>query len=68
MCIAVCGLTHVTAMALPPKFKGHRLVFSDKRGITESPEPVHTIEMYLDYVCPFSASMYARPIRYHCGL
>jgi len=47
-------------MALPPKFKGHRLIFfSDDPGApapTESTEPLHTVELYLDFVCPFSAS------------
>jgi len=47
-------------MALAPKFKGQRLLFfqDDPHGAapTESAEPLHTIELYLDYVCPFSAS------------
>jgi hypothetical protein len=44
-------------MALPPKFNGHRLTFTDTT--TSSPSKnnaVHTLEFYLDYVCPFSAS------------
>ena len=41
-------------MALPPKFKGHRLTFPDTS--TTSNEPLHTLEFYLDYVCPFSSS------------
>lgn len=51
-------------MALPPKFKGHRLLFfSDDRSVpasieTSASEPLHTIEIYLDYVCPFSAKMF----------
>lgn len=47
---------HTTTMALPPKFKGHRLVFSDQVGSHPDSEPLHTVELYLDYVCPFSAS------------
>jgi len=47
-------------MALPPKFKGHRLIFfqddPSAPAPTESPEPLHTLEFYLDFVCPFSAS------------
>ncbi|KAK0624621.1 hypothetical protein B0T17DRAFT_530622 [Bombardia bombarda] len=40
-------------MALPPKFKGQRLVFNEAGS-----EPLHTVEVYLDYVCPFSAKMF----------
>ncbi|KAI8332573.1 thioredoxin-like protein [Chlamydoabsidia padenii] len=36
-------------MALSPQFIGHRL------GASTAP---HTLEVYLDYVCPFSAKMY----------
>ncbi|KAL2125037.1 hypothetical protein VTJ04DRAFT_1402 [Mycothermus thermophilus] len=43
-------------MALPPKFKGHRLTFSD--AAAPSAEPLHTIEVYIDYVCPFSAKIF----------
>ena len=44
-------------MALPPKFKGHRLTFTDASTASPSSnEPLHTLEFYLDYVCPFSAS------------
>lgn len=39
-------------MALAPKFAGQ--VYS--AGI--SPKAVHTIELYLDYVCPYSAKMF----------
>lgn len=51
-----------TTMALPPKFKGHRLLFFSDDPAAPAPtetaasEPLHTIELYLDYVCPFSAS------------
>ena len=39
-------------MAIPPKFSGQ--VFSS--GV--SPKALHTLEFYLDYVCPFSAKMF----------
>lgn len=51
-------------MALPPKFKGHRLLFFSDDPSAPAPtetsalEPLHTIEMYLDYVCPFSAKIF----------
>ncbi|OIW24076.1 hypothetical protein CONLIGDRAFT_649383 [Coniochaeta ligniaria NRRL 30616] len=49
-------------MALPPKFKAFRLAFtgSSAPGSTPDaePDPLHTIEVYLDYVCPFSAKMF----------
>ncbi|KAI8098150.1 thioredoxin-like protein, partial [Gilbertella persicaria] len=38
-------------MALAPQFAGHRLGSADA---------THTIEIYLDYVCPFSAKMYKK--------
>ncbi|KAK3945459.1 hypothetical protein QBC46DRAFT_372294 [Diplogelasinospora grovesii] len=38
-------------MALPPQF--HNLRFSGDRL-----PPMHTVELYLDYVCPFSAKMF----------
>ncbi|KAF9972916.1 hypothetical protein BGZ73_003888 [Actinomortierella ambigua] len=37
-------------MALPPQYSGHRI-----SGTAASP---HTIELYLDYVCPFSAKIW----------
>ena len=40
-------------MALPPKFAGQAINSS-----TIPPKPAHTIEIYLDYVCPFSAKMW----------
>lgn len=47
-------------MALPPKFKAFRLAFTGSGAsgpaVDSDPEPLHTIEMYLDYTCPFSAS------------
>jgi hypothetical protein len=39
-------------MALAPKFV-------DQRFTAHSiPETLHTVELYLDYVCPFSAKMF----------
>ncbi|OCT49190.1 hypothetical protein CLCR_05165 [Cladophialophora carrionii] len=40
-------------MALPPKFSG-QLLASKSGG-----EAKHTIELYLDYVCPFSSKLFA---------
>ncbi|KAH7123882.1 hypothetical protein B0J11DRAFT_530133 [Dendryphion nanum] len=40
-------------MALPPKFAGQKLVSS-----ATTPQTVHTLELYLDYVCPFSAKLF----------
>ncbi|EON62025.1 hypothetical protein W97_01244 [Coniosporium apollinis CBS 100218] len=40
-------------MALAPKFAGQKLA----AGV--SPKTVHTLELYLDYVCPFSKKMFA---------
>jgi len=39
-------------MALAPKFAGQAY----SAGV--SPKAIHTIELYLDYVCPFSAKMF----------
>lgn len=39
-------------MALPPKFAGQAY----SAGV--HPKAIHTIELYLDYVCPFSAKMF----------
>ena len=39
-------------MALPPKFSGQLL------ASTSGSEAKHTIELYLDYVCPFSAKIF----------
>ncbi|KAK3897533.1 hypothetical protein C8A05DRAFT_47891 [Staphylotrichum tortipilum] len=44
-------------MALPPKFKGHRLTFPSATT-SLSTDPPHTLEFYLDYVCPFSAKIF----------
>jgi hypothetical protein len=42
-------------MALPPKFSGHRLAFSSPSTTSDAISP-HTLEFYVDYVCPYSAS------------
>jgi len=39
-------------MALPPKFSGQLLALGSKA------EAKHTLELYLDYVCPFSAKIF----------
>ncbi|KIH88234.1 hypothetical protein SPBR_09006 [Sporothrix brasiliensis 5110] len=44
-------------MALAPKFAAHRLVFTDLSAAA-SVAPVHTVEIFLDYVCPFSAKLF----------
>ncbi|CAK7563283.1 MAG: hypothetical protein SEPTF4163_001147 [Sporothrix epigloea] len=45
-------------MALAPKFAAHRLVFGDVSAAAASAAPLHTVEMFLDYVCPFSAKLF----------
>ncbi|KAI0474048.1 hypothetical protein GGR56DRAFT_650096 [Xylariaceae sp. FL0804] len=48
-------------MALPPKFAGQKLVFSTPAvggGGGAAPPAQHTLELYLDYVCPFSAKQF----------
>ncbi|KAL1898593.1 hypothetical protein Sste5346_003497 [Sporothrix stenoceras] len=45
-------------MALAPKFAAHRLVFGDLSAAAASVAPVHTVEIFLDYVCPFSAKLF----------
>ncbi|KAK4193270.1 hypothetical protein QBC35DRAFT_100767 [Podospora australis] len=46
-------------MALPPKLSGARLIFPDSSGATSfTSSPPHTIELFLDYVCPFSAKIF----------
>jgi hypothetical protein len=39
-------------MALAPKYAGQKLV------VSSTPETLHTVEMFLDYVCPFSIKMF----------
>ncbi|KAF2442153.1 hypothetical protein P171DRAFT_433711 [Karstenula rhodostoma CBS 690.94] len=49
-------------MALAPRFAGQKLASSSIQ-----PKAVHTLELYLDYVCPFSAKLfktvYSSPLR-----
>lgn len=46
-------------MALPPQFKAHRLVLTElNKAVANPAEPLHTLEVFLDYVCPFSAKLY----------
>jgi protein-disulfide isomerase len=40
-------------MALAPKFVGQKLA-----SASIQPKAVHTLEIYLDYVCPFSAKLF----------
>jgi len=44
-------------MSLPPKFTGHRVLFSPPSTTSESLSP-HTIEFYVDYVCPYSIKLF----------
>jgi protein-disulfide isomerase len=41
-------------MSLNPKFVGQKLA----KGVT--PQATHTLELYLDYVCPFSKKMFSQ--------
>jgi hypothetical protein len=43
-------------MALPPKFTGHKLQLDAQSS--SSPSSTHTLELYVDYVCPFSAKIF----------
>lgn len=46
-------------MALPPKFAGHRLSFGPPVAtVAGVPPATHTIEVFLDYACPFSAKFF----------
>lgn len=46
-------------MALPPKFAGQKLVFAPPPIEPSSvPHATHTLELYLDYCCPFSAKLF----------
>ncbi|KAH6657382.1 hypothetical protein BKA67DRAFT_555133 [Truncatella angustata] len=47
-------------MAVPPKFAGQKLQFAkpqtpESTGVAAT---AHTLEIYLDYVCPFSAKLF----------
>ncbi|KAI0187841.1 thioredoxin-like protein [Xylaria flabelliformis] len=45
-------------MALAPKFAGQKLVFSTPAVTGAVPPTLHTLELFLDYVCPFSARQF----------
>ncbi|KAI2641084.1 thioredoxin-like protein [Xylaria nigripes] len=45
-------------MALAPRFAGQKLAFSMPTFIGTLPPSSHTIELFLDYVCPFSAKQF----------
>lgn len=46
-------------MAVPPKFAGHKLQLAEPVSATAGvPAATHTMELYLDYVCPFSAKLF----------
>ncbi|KAI0178949.1 thioredoxin-like protein [Hypoxylon sp. FL1284] len=47
-------------MALNPKFAAQRLLFGQPAasGAQGVPPAVHTLELFLDYVCPFSAKQF----------
>ena len=46
-------------MALPPKFAAHRLLFGPAPPSTSTIPPAqHTLELYVDYCCPFSAKAF----------
>ncbi|KAI1392909.1 uncharacterized protein F4822DRAFT_392568 [Hypoxylon trugodes] len=47
-------------MALNPKFAGQRLLFNPPSASSNGVAPaVHTLELFLDYVCRFSAKQFA---------
>ncbi|KAI8954950.1 thioredoxin-like protein [Xylaria longipes] len=45
-------------MALAPKYAGQKLVFSTPAVTGAVPPTLHTLELFLDYVCPFSARQF----------
>ncbi|OLN84361.1 hypothetical protein CCHL11_05986 [Colletotrichum chlorophyti] len=51
-------------MAVPPKFAAHKLTFAPPKALADGntpggvPSQPHTLEFYLDYVCPFSAKQF----------
>ncbi|KAI1815571.1 thioredoxin-like protein [Poronia punctata] len=42
-------------MALAPKFAGQKLAFASPGDVAPT---LHTVEVFLDYVCPFSAKLF----------
>lgn len=48
-------------MALPPNFTGHLLSLHKPTPSTPTQPPLspHTLELYLDYVCPYSAKFFS---------
>ncbi|KAI1204797.1 thioredoxin-like protein [Annulohypoxylon truncatum] len=47
-------------MALNPKFAAQRLLFAQPSStVAGAPPALHTLELFLDYVCPFSAKQFA---------
>ncbi|KAH6900646.1 thioredoxin-like protein [Thelonectria olida] len=46
-------------MALPPKFAGHKYEFAPPPSTPSAvAHTTHTLEIYLDYCCPFSAKIF----------
>ncbi|KAI1425086.1 thioredoxin-like protein [Xylaria sp. FL1777] len=45
-------------MALTPKFAGHKLAFSPPVTTGAVAPTLHTLELFLDYVCPYSAKQF----------
>ncbi|KAI1334105.1 thioredoxin-like protein [Xylariaceae sp. FL0016] len=45
-------------MALPPRFAGQKLVFGTPVANGPTASTMHTLELFLDYVCPFSAKQF----------
>ncbi|CEJ85226.1 hypothetical protein VHEMI03707 [[Torrubiella] hemipterigena] len=48
-------------MALPPKFAAQKRLFADPSPALAAsgvPNATHTLELYLDYCCPFSAKLF----------
>ncbi|OHW93224.1 protein disulfide oxidoreductase domain protein [Colletotrichum incanum] len=51
-------------MAVPPKFAAHKLTFGPPKSLADGnpaggvPSQPHTLELYLDYVCPYSAKQF----------
>ena len=49
--------TSASNMAVPPRFSGHKMSFLN-HSVPAVPRAKHTLELFLDYCCPFSAKMY----------